>query len=243
MGPTRRKPHYPTSHFGVRTADGVAIRGLHGGHGRERLVVLCHPAVAGQYYAPLTGLAELLHECYDVATFDFRGHGRSGGTCTLDPIGPAQDLRAVVSHFRARGYKKVAVVGFSLGGIAAITNAARFQNLDAVASVGTPPRLPDFSCPARHPHLASFSLRLLGGRFRWEGAPFFTPLEMVPHVSPAPLLLVHGEREFTFPRRDFEAMWEAAGEPRQRLVLAGLGHAELGKHAPDVLRWLSSLPF
>lgn len=185
----------------------------------------------------------MLHERYDVAAFDFRGHGSSGGSCTLDPIGPAHDLRAVVRHFRARGYRKVAAVGFSLGGMAAVTNAARFGDLDAVVSIGAPPRLPDFSALARHPHLARLSLRLLGARFSGEGRPSFSPLEMVPHVSPAPLLLVHGEREFTFPRRDFELMWEAAGEPKERLVIPGAGHAELGECASSIHRWLSSLPF
>jgi pimeloyl-ACP methyl ester carboxylesterase len=199
--------------------------------------------VIGQDYPPLTELAELLYEHYDVATFDFRGHGASGGACTLDPMGPAHDLRAVVRLLRARGYSRLAAVGFSLGGMAAITNAARWDNLDAVVSIGAPPRSPDFSALVRHPHLARLILSRLGGRFSGEGSPFFSPLEVVGQVAPIPLLLVHGENEITFPRRDFELMWQAAGEPRERLVLAGAGHAELGEGAPRIREWLSALPF
>jgi len=229
---------FPSREIRVRLPDGTEIRCVHAGRGRRRLALLAHPAVTGLCYPPLLELAATLHEDFDVALFDFRGHGGSGGRCSFDPLGPAADLHAVTRVFRGSGYDWVGAVGFSLGGMAAIVAGARWRGLDAVVSVGAPPRLPDLRRLVGHPRAARALLRLLGARFSLEGTPVLIPLEAVPHLSPTPLLLVHGEKDFTYPRHEFERMWEAAGRPKQRLVLPEAGHAELAGHHRAVAGWL-----
>ena len=231
---------FPSRELRVRLPCGTEIRCVHAGTGRRRLALLAHPAVTGLGYPPLLELAAILHEDFDVALFDFRGHGGSGGRCSLDPLGPAADLRAVARNFRGLGYAWVGAVGFSLGGIAAIAAASRWGCLDAVVAVGAPPRLPHFDRLVSHPRAAALLLRALGARFELAGLPVITPLEAVPHVSPRPLLLVHGERDFTYPPRDFQLLWERARQPKDMLVLKEAGHAELTGGYREVVEWLRS---
>ena len=50
-----------------------------------------------------------------MVTFDFRGHGRSGGLSTLGDR-EINDLDVAVAYARELGYQRVAAVGFSMGG-------------------------------------------------------------------------------------------------------------------------------
>ena len=65
--------------------------------GRHQVIV-AHPAVTGQRYSPLVDFAEMLSQQYDVYTFDFRGHGRSGGWLELDLGKPVEFERAVIKQ-------------------------------------------------------------------------------------------------------------------------------------------------
>ncbi len=233
----RRAPAFPFVRFSLELSDGTVLGGRHAAHGRERLAVLAHPAVVGQDYLALTELAEMLYPDFDVCTFDFRGHGNSGGFLTPDMSGPVADLAAVLDHMRDFGYRWTGVVGFSLGGIAGIFCAAARDDIDALASIGAPPRMPETGLLERHPRLAPALLRLLGLRIR-PGVPASRcPLDVVEDVSPTPLLLVHGTQEIFYPAEDFEALWDRAREPKARLVLEA-GHAETGAEAHLIRDWL-----
>ncbi len=233
----RKAPAFSSRDFSVIAADEVKISGRHATHGRPHLIVLAHPAVIGQHYAPLTELAEMLYPDFDIATFDFRGHGKSAGYLTPDLRGPAADLAAVLEHFLAYGYEWTGVVGFSLGGMAGIWNAATREDVDALASIGAPPRMPDTGALSRHPRLMPLLLRVLGLRMKPGEAAPQEVLDIVADVVPVPLLLVHGSGEIFYPPEDFEALWERAGEPKTRLVLRA-GHAETGSQAHLIVQWL-----
>ncbi|MHB8780746.1 MAG: alpha/beta hydrolase [Candidatus Geothermincolia bacterium] len=235
----RRRPAIPFAELILPSQDGTRLRVRHASAGRDTLVILAHPAVIGQEYAPLTELAELLFPLCDVVTFDFRGHGRSGGRCSTDLLGPLLDLEAVIGYFRRHGYAWIGVAGFSLGGIAGIFNAARRRNMDALVSIGAPPRMPDLSRAWRHPRLSKALLSLAGMRLEIAGPPPATPLDVIARVAPIPLLLVHGNREIFYPRRDFDELCKKAEDPKTCMVLA-CGHAELGGEAGAIKEWMAA---
>ncbi|MGQ9475500.1 MAG: alpha/beta hydrolase [Actinomycetota bacterium] len=234
----RRDPHQPYEETVIPSVDGtpLCVRCL-GVAGREAVVV-AHPAVTGQRYAPLVELAEMLGGRFRVYTFDFRGHGRSGGRLEMDLSGPVEDLGAVVRHARAQGYRWVGVVGFSLGGMAALVRAALHGDLDAVAAVGTPPVFPDVERYRLWLPLWSLFLRFLGVRFRPRGGEGPTPMEVAKSLPGIPILVVHGEWEVFYRREDLDRFLELAGDGVELWALEGAGHAELAGHEPELLRWL-----
>lgn len=233
----RRVPSFPSQKFSVIASDGTRIRGRHAAHGKPRLAVLAHPAVIGQDYEPLVELGEMLYPDFDIVTFDFRGHGRSGGYLTPDLRGPAADMAAVLDHLRGQNYGWTGVVGFSLGGMAGIWNAASRNDIDALVSIGTPPRLPNTGPLDRRPRLVPLLLRTLGLRMKPGTAAPQEVLDVVGAIIATPLLLVHGAREIFYPREDFEELWERARAPKTRMVLEA-GHAETGREAHRIAEWL-----
>jgi pimeloyl-ACP methyl ester carboxylesterase len=182
-------------------------------------------------------LAEMLAAHFDVYTFDFRGHGESGGRLRLGLAGPLQDMEAVVEHVHGRGYAWLGAVGFSLGGMVSIVHAALHPGLDAVAAVGAPPALPDISPYRRLLPAWSLFLRTLGARFTpvSEGGPL--PLDVAEGFPPLPLLVVHGEREVFYSRSDLEAMLNRLGDKVEFWEIAGAGHAELAGREPQLVGW------
>ncbi|MGH3262348.1 MAG: alpha/beta hydrolase, partial [Trebonia sp.] len=72
-----------------------------------------------------------------VITFDFRGHGRSGGLSTLGDK-EIEDLDVAVRYARELGYQRVVSVGFSMGGSVVLRHAALLGGVDAVVSVSGP---------------------------------------------------------------------------------------------------------
>jgi pimeloyl-ACP methyl ester carboxylesterase len=54
----------------------------------------------------------------------------------------------------------------------------------------------------------------------------FRPEEVVARISPRPLLLIHGADNDLYDARESERLYAAAGEPREQVLLPGLGHTE-----------------
>ncbi len=234
----RRDPRLPFREILLRSEDGtaIAVRVIDGGGGGA--VVLAHPAVTGQRYAPLVDLAEMLAAHFTVYTFDFRGHGGSGGRLEMDLSGPVKDLRAVVWHARESGHKWVAAVGFSLGGMAALVHSALYPGLDAVAAVGAPPTFPDVGPFRVFLPVWSLFLRFLGARFRAVPGSGPLPLEVAGEIPPISLLIVHGENEVFYRRDDMEEMLRRLRVRADFWEIPGAGHTELAGREGDLVAWL-----
>jgi pimeloyl-ACP methyl ester carboxylesterase len=106
------------------TADGVMLRGrwLRAAGARDLAVVVGHGFTHNIDTALTSRLLARVARRADVLAFDFRGHGRSGGGTR---VGGAEeyDIDAAVRYARARGYPRVATLGFSMGACAMIKHA------------------------------------------------------------------------------------------------------------------------
>lgn len=168
-----------------------------------------------------------------VVASDLRGHGESGGLCTMG-ADEVLDVDAAVNWARVRGYERVVTVGFSLGGSVVLRHAALVGGVDAVASVSAPSRwyILD-TVPMRRVHwlcettLGRATARMLGTRIGpgWLEPPE-SPLEVVGRIPPTPLLFVHGDRDSYFPLEHPHALHQAAGPEAQLWIESGYGHAE-----------------
>jgi pimeloyl-ACP methyl ester carboxylesterase len=170
-----------------------------------------------------------------VVAFDFRGHGRSGGTST---VGDREiwDVAAAVGWARLLGYDRVATIGFSMGASVVVRHAALVGGVDAVAAVSGPARWFYKGTPAmRRLHLVVerpagrlVARTLLGTRIgsdRWDPAPE-EPRAVAGRIAPTPFLVVHGDRDRYFPLDHPRQLAAAAGPTAELWVERGFGHAE-----------------
>ncbi len=114
-------------------AQTVALQGTERGEGTVG-VVLAHMLGSTQSSWILL-VEQLVRQDFHVLTFDFRGHGISGGA--RDPSSAALDLGAAVDKLRSLGATKIFVVGASMGGTAAVVVAAS-SKLEGVVSISAP---------------------------------------------------------------------------------------------------------
>lgn len=181
-----------------------------------------------------------------VVTFSFRGHGRSGGRSTVGDR-EVLDLAAAVEWARLLGHARVVTVGFSMGGSVALRHAALYgprmhegrteARTDAVVSVSAPARwYYRGTAPMRRLHwvvtrptgriVGRYGFRTRIHHRDWDPVPL-SPVESVPLIAPAPLLIVHGDRDPYFPLDHPRMLAEAADAGTAELWLEpGMGHAE-----------------
>jgi pimeloyl-ACP methyl ester carboxylesterase len=97
-----------------------------------RVIVLLHGYPA--HKADLLPIAGALHPRFTVLLLDFRYFGKSEGRATTLGLRERGDLRRVVDALAQRGYTRVGVFGYSLGGAVAILGAAQDPRIRAVAA-------------------------------------------------------------------------------------------------------------
>jgi pimeloyl-ACP methyl ester carboxylesterase len=124
------------------TDDGIELAGDLRGDGPVG-VVLAHMFPADRSsWAEFASL--LADEGYRALNFDFRGYGDSTGTKVVAEMW--RDVLAAVAELRARGARRVVVVGASMGGTAALVAASQ-ADLDGVVTLSAPSTFNDLSAP------------------------------------------------------------------------------------------------
>ena len=242
----------------VRTDDGVELAGIvvpaaqPRPPGRPLTFVVAHGFTGSVARPSFRRLAGWLRRFGEVRALDFRGHGSSGGGSGVGGDLEMRDIDAAVGDARADGADAVVTVGLSMGGGAALRQAALGRHRpDAVVSVSAVSRwyVRD-TRPMQRVHwlLETTAGRRLGSRLvglRLE-PPWVTPppspLQVASLIAPTPLLLVHGDRDEYFPLEHFRTLAQAAGPTATAWVVPGFGHAESGATAPLVERigrWVS----
>jgi pimeloyl-ACP methyl ester carboxylesterase len=210
---------------------------------RDLALVIVH-GFTMSWQRPMTWrLVQRFNQYAGVVTFDTRGHGRSGGLSTLGDK-EIDDLDVAVRYARELGYRRVATIGFSMGGSVVLRHAALRGGVDAVVSVSGPGRWYYRGTVAmRRVHLAAerrlgraFVRRVLNTRVSPEGWPSpdpMPPAEAAALIAPTPVLIVHGDKDIYFPPDHGQQLYDAAAEPKELWMIPGFGHAE--RHTDDAL--------
>jgi pimeloyl-ACP methyl ester carboxylesterase len=234
------------------TDDGVPIDAIHLPGSKDLAIVVAHGFTLSWQRPNVWRIANRLNQIAGVFSFDFRGHGRSGGLSTLGDR-EIKDLDVVVRWARQLGYRRVAVVGFSMGASIAVRHAGLVGGVNAVVSVSGPGRWYYRGTESmRRVHFAVehrvgrlVTRRWLNTRISpqaWQPVPV-PPDEAAARISPVPLLIVHGDKDHYFPPEHARQLYMAAEEPKELWLMPGMGHAEAscGQGLTDRIgRWVQA---
>jgi pimeloyl-ACP methyl ester carboxylesterase len=172
---------------------------------------------------------------WNLFLFNFRGHADSEGKLTS--LGPLElkDFESALAFLKKAkpvAARRVGLYGHSLGASVAIVGAARHPEIGAVAAESPFTRtrktvayfakkfygIPEFPFM----HLALLITRFRLGISLWN----FSPIDDVGKISPRPFFMIHAERDQRMPLADTNALFAAAGEPKELWVVPGADHGE-----------------
>src|SRR6516164_8451718 len=217
------------------TEDGVPIDAIHLPGPKDLAIIVAHGFTLSWQRPNVWRVANRFNQKAGVVTFDFRGHGRSGGLSTLGDR-EIKDLDAAVAYARELGYQRIAAVGFSMGASVVLRHAGLIGGLDAVVSVSGPGRW--YYRGTERMRWVHRAVERRAGRYvtrrwlktrispdGWKLIPV-SPAEAAAQISPVPLLIVHGDEDQYFPPEHARQLYMAAREPKELWLLPGMGHAE-----------------
>jgi pimeloyl-ACP methyl ester carboxylesterase len=232
------------------TQDGVPIDAIHLPGPKDLAIVVAHGFTLYWQRPNVWRIANRFSQNAGVVTFDFRGHGRSGGLSTLGDR-EIKDLDVAIAYARELGYQRVAAVGFSMGASIVLRHAGLIGGLDAVVSVSGPgrwyyrgtERMRWVHRAVEHRTGRYVTRRWLKTRISpvgWKMIPV-PPAEAAAKISPVPLLIVHGDQDAYFPPEHARQLYMAAREPKELWLLPGMGHAEAATSqelVDRIARWI-----
>jgi alpha-beta hydrolase superfamily lysophospholipase len=214
-------------------------------------VILAHGFSGGKDQPEVVATADVLvARGYAVVCYDARGHGASGGECTLGET-ERFDVAAAV-ELAGETAERTAVVGASMGGIAVLRYAVGDPSLAAVVTVSTPavwqvPRTARgaFSvvltqtAAGRWVSRRKLAVRLCRSQSRGEA-----PIELAARLA-RPLAVIHGSADRFVRAGQARLLHSAAGAASRLTLVPGMGHAYqahvlLPLH--DALEWGFSQP-
>lgn len=222
------------------TDDGVTLSGWLVSARREtRTAVIVLHGFTGNRLPELAAFVPWLAERHHVLQFDFRGHGESdAGHITLGAH-ERRDVAAAVRFLENRGLGPIALFGVSMGAATAIVSA---PDLPVAAVIADAPFAELHHPVANRMREVGYPLAGFGARAIVAAASIRTrarltdPLRAVARIAPRPLLVIAPREDRLISWRQGVRLYEAAGEPKELLVVEGAGHAEAYAVAPDRYR-------
>jgi pimeloyl-ACP methyl ester carboxylesterase len=204
-------------------------------------VILAHGW--GSNKSDMLSRAAMLHDRYNLVLFDFRNHGQSEAGDTTQGVREAGDLRAVVDWLvDAKGPERIALLGVSMGGASAVTEAAGDDRIAAVILESThaslvnavQARLERSGYPLAVP--GSWAT-LLGALIRTgEDVSAADPVLAVTRLDERPILVIGGGQDHSIGSNDVEeirAAAEEAGSPVEVEICDAAGHAGSPETCPE----------
>ena len=216
-------------------------------------VCICHGIPSGTTdpgdggYPVLAG--RICQEGFTTFIFNFRGSRNSGGN--FDINGWIRDLQGVIDYLWNRPEverRRLVLLGYSAGATVSIHVASQDKRICAVASCASPTEL---SFIAKEPQQLIQYFRSIGiirdAEFpssveTWlEGFHNVNAIRDIGKLAPRPLLLVHGTRDDLVDVDNAHRLYNAAGEPKQLVLIEGAGHRLRREEGAvrAVLEWLN----
>lgn len=121
----------------LKTKDKIDIAINYYSNGHDEIVIVAPGWCMTKDSKAFSEISEMFSKNFDVISFDFRGHGKSGGMFTFTAR-ELMDIDAVIRFVRKSKYKKIYLAGFSLGAAMSIIYASKSRYIDKVIAVSAP---------------------------------------------------------------------------------------------------------
>lgn len=226
------------STFKVSNVDGIQVCfDLYQDQGRDAIVIICPGFFQSKETLTFQRLASALSGYCNVVCMDFRGHGRSGGLYTFSARESA-DLERVLNWTASR-YKRIGILGFSLGAAIAITTLRRCRYpIQSLVAVSAPCSFEEIEFKWWTPEAMRTGIQgMEPGAGCRPGNLFLKkerPIDYVQKLAPIPVLFIHGTNDMIIGVRHSRRLYAAASEPKRLEIIEGGSHAEaLFRDAPN----------
>lgn len=194
-------------------------------------VVLVHGFASWSRTPTIHAMAHALaRQGIEVVVPELRGHGRSGGRCTLG-ADEARDVEAGVRS--ARPDLPVVTLGVSLGAAACILHAGTYGGVAATVAVSSPARWSGEGHLQASDRVGQYARSRAGRallavvvrtRLAPRRSPRQAPETVVGNIAPARTVIVHDRADHFFDASHAAALFAAAHEPKQLWWYEGRGH-------------------
>ena len=211
------------------TKDGIKIAVNHYKNNFDSVVILAPGWFMTKDSKSFKEMSEVFSSKTDVLAMDFRGHGNSSGfyTFTRKEI---NDLTAVV-NFAKENYKKIYLMGFSLGGALVLNYAANDEAITKVIAVSAPTCFEKIENKIwkKEAWIPTFQKceikRWLSIRPSLIFGKTVKPIDIVKKIK-CPTLFIAGENDPTVCSWHTEKLYEVATCKKKYELFKGCNHAE-----------------
>ena len=188
----------------------------------------------------MMGRARFLNAAgYSILVFDFQAHGESPGEYTTYGYIESLDAHAAVEFLRSElGSCSVGIVGFSLGGAAAIIGPQGPLQVDAMVLEAVYPTIEEAFANRVRMHLGFYNgwfyqvfalqLRLLLGIDPKD----LRPIERI-HAIEAPVFIIAGEEDRHTTLEESKRLYASANDPKDLWVISHAHHGNFYKRSPE----------
>ncbi len=228
------------------TKDNIKIAYEHFRNGHESVVIICPGFFNSKKNTTIRKAIDIVSASYDVIIFDFRGHGDSGGKFSWTSK-ELLDLEAVLNYAEGQGYKKIGIIGFSLGSAVSINVTSRRPGIKSMVLISTPLSFWGIDYHFWEPEMLSDLKANLECNWEGKGAnidhvfmPKERPIDRISNIKETSILFIHGDKDWVIKDYHSRKLYEAAAVKDKRLEIMHNGlHAErLIEQYPDRMRTL-----
>jgi pimeloyl-ACP methyl ester carboxylesterase len=234
----------PARDLRIRTSDGLTLAATYwpGRRPDSPAILLLHGVKASRASTARTA-AWLSGLGYAALTIDFRGHGESDMAERSFGLREASDARSAFEWLKRRqGGARVAVIGNSLGGAAALLGPSGPLPADALVLQAV---YPDIRRAIRNriaDRLGAAPARLLEPLLSFQSKPRFgvppgrlSPLEALKRYR-GPVLIIGGQEDSYTPPEETRALFAAAPGRKSLWLVPGRDHAAIGELSDETYR-------
>jgi len=192
------------------------------------VIILTH-GTPGNRVSMLQRAAFLYKHGYNVLLFDFQSYGLSQGVMSTLGMVESEDILAAISFLHGLPdtmYSKIGVLGLSMGATAAVLAASRSSDILALVAESCP--VDATRVPGDVPDEASREadrqlVEEVYGVDITQARPIDYVHKLAGHTA---IFFINGDADNTTPLPGMQALYQAAGAPKQYWIVPNAGHAQ-----------------